>query len=271
MHLEIISRKPKSVSKSGKTKPKIVFVHGICVGAWIWDEFYLPYFAKQGFEAHAVSLRGHGKSEGAAGMFTWNLFDYVNDLDRTIESLDDGPVVVVGHSLGGAVAQHWLALGRTRYRAAGAGLLASVPPWGLSYSAMRMATLYPNLFQEISRMLVMGTSSVNKEVMHEALFSKGTSEAVFNKFWRHLSNESVVASAQVQGFYPFAPLPWMSRAPVFVGGAADDLFIPRCEIERTANYYDTEPVIARKLAHSVMVDKNWENMAKPLLSWVKAL
>ncbi len=273
MYLEIISRKSKtrsSASKADKTKPNIVFVHGICVGAWIWDEFYLPYFAKNGFDAHAVSLRGHGKSDGAEWLPAWGLADYVSDLDKTIESLE-GPVVVVGHSMGGAVVQHWLSSGRTRDRAAGAALLASVPPWGLAYSALRMATLYPDLSQEMSRLLMMGTSSVDKKIMHEALFSKGTSDAVFNKFMKHMGDESIVASMQVQGLYPFAPMQWMKRPPIFVGGAADDKFIPRCEIERTATYYETEPVIARDLAHSVMVDANWENMAQPLLSWVEKL
>ncbi len=267
MHLEIISRKPKLAVKN---KPKIVFVHGICVGAWIWDEFFLPYFAENGFEAHAMSLRGHGKSDGKAGILTWSLADYASDLDTVIESLQS-PVVVVGHSLGGAVVQNWLSIGRMSGRAVGAALLASVPPWGLSYSAMRMAMLYPDLFQEIARMFVMGTSSVNKDIMSEALFSERTSDAVFSKFWKHLGDESIIASAQVQGLYPFAPLPWVKRPPIFVGGAVDDKFIPSCEIERTANYYKTQPVLAKDLAHSMMVDANWQNMAKPLLSWVKRL
>lgn len=273
MHLEIISRKPKiqlSSSKSGKTRPKIVFVHGICVGAWVWDEFFLPYFAEHGFEAHALSLRGHGKSGGAAGLMGWSLDDYANDLDEVVKSLE-GPVVVVGHSLGGAVVQNWLRAGRARKKAVGSALLASVPPWGLMCSAVRMGLLYPQLSQEISRLLVMGTKSVNKDVMRKALFSKGTSADIFNKFLRHLGDESLVASIQVQGLYPFAPLPWDKRLPMFVGGAEDDCFIPSFEVERTALYYSVDAHVVKDLAHSVMLDSNWKELAKSLLSWVEGL
>ncbi len=270
MQLEIISKKPKSVLKTGKTKPKLVFVHGICVGAYIWEEYYLPYFAGHGYEVYAPSLRGHGKSGGKGGLYTWSLEDYARDLEQVIASLD-GPVVVVGHSMGGAVVQEWLRSGESRNRAAGAALLASIPPWGLSYSALRMAMLYPQLYTEISRMLVMGSGNIDKDIMYEALFTEGTDKEIFHTFLKHMGDESLVASAQVQGLYQFAPMPWEKVPPVFVGGARDDRFIPDFEVRRTASYYGVQAVIAEDLAHSVMLDANWESLAGKLLSWVKAL
>jgi len=273
MHLEIISRKSKknvSASKSGQPRPNIVFVHGICVGAWIWDEYFLQYFADHGYDVHALSLRGHGKSDGENGLLMWSLADYANDLDNVVESLD-GPVIVVGHSMGGAVVQDWLRMGRSREKAVGAALLASVPPWGLVYSAVRMGLYSPHLFGEISRMLVTGTEQINKEAMREALFSESTSDEIVNKFLDNLSNESLVASAEVQGLRPFAPLPWMNSLPMFVGGAVDDCFIPNFEVNRTASYYGVDAVMVKDLAHSIMIDKNWEEMAKPLLSWADKL
>ena len=58
MTLEILSRLPKERT----THAPLLFVHGAYTGAWCWDEYFLPYFAERGFEAHAVSLRGHGAS-----------------------------------------------------------------------------------------------------------------------------------------------------------------------------------------------------------------
>jgi pimeloyl-ACP methyl ester carboxylesterase len=273
MHLETISRKSKtsqSASKTEKQKPKLVFVHGICVGAWVWDEFFLPYFAEHGFEAHALSLRGHGTSGGSGGLMGWGLDDYSNDLDDVVTSLE-GPVVVIGHSMGGAVVQNWLRIGESRKKAVGAALLASVPPWGLMVSAVRMGLLYPQLSKEISRMLMMGTGNVDKNIMHESLFSKGTSDLVFNKFIKYLGDESLVASIQVQGLYPFAPLPFVPLPSIFVGGAEDDRFIPNFEVERTASYYGVDAHLVKDLAHSVMLDANWEAMAKPMLSWLEGM
>ena len=41
----------------------IFFVHEAWHAAWCWENF-LPYFANRGYAAYAVSLRGHGTSEG---------------------------------------------------------------------------------------------------------------------------------------------------------------------------------------------------------------
>jgi pimeloyl-ACP methyl ester carboxylesterase len=52
----------------------------------------------------AVDLRGHGHSsvplEGYRGT------DYANDISRFIQELECGPVIVIGHSLGGYIGVH---------------------------------------------------------------------------------------------------------------------------------------------------------------------
>ena len=40
----------------------IVFVHGGCHGSWSWVHF-LPYFAKAGWDCHALNWFGHNGSE----------------------------------------------------------------------------------------------------------------------------------------------------------------------------------------------------------------
>ncbi len=76
MNLEVISRKPK-----GKTRATpLLFVHGAYGGAWIWDQHFLPYFAENGYAAHALSLRGHGESAGWEGVGVARLWQYVADL-----------------------------------------------------------------------------------------------------------------------------------------------------------------------------------------------
>ena len=274
MHLEIISRKPQDVllpeGEKAEKRPKLVFVHGICVGGWIWEKYYLPYYARHGYETHALSLRGHAESEGTERILFWALSDYADDLEQVVASLK-GPVVVIGHSMGGAVVQEWLRCGESRDRAVGAALLASVPPWGLAYSNMCMAMFYPRVYMEISRMLVTGTSHINEQIMKKALFSPTVSRIIHKEFWDRIGNESLIASAEVQGLRPFAPLPCFVKTPIFVGGAKDDRFIPAAEIYRTANYYGVEAVMVEKLSHSVMFDTNWENMAEPLLYWIRNL
>jgi len=59
VYLSVTTRRPETA----RDAPPLLFVHGICHGAWCWEEHFLPWFAERGFEAHAVDLRGHGASD----------------------------------------------------------------------------------------------------------------------------------------------------------------------------------------------------------------
>ena len=58
MKLDLISRYPETTPEP----TPLLFVHGSFSDARVWDENFLPYFARRGYAAHAVSLRGHGRS-----------------------------------------------------------------------------------------------------------------------------------------------------------------------------------------------------------------
>jgi pimeloyl-ACP methyl ester carboxylesterase len=119
--LEVLSRAPARP----RNAPPLLFVHGAWHGAWCWDEHFLGYFSQLGFSAHAVSLRGHGESEGKERLRFARLSDFVEDLEQTVDALPATPVLI-GHSMGGFVVQKYL----ERRRAPLAVLLASIPPGG---------------------------------------------------------------------------------------------------------------------------------------------
>jgi pimeloyl-ACP methyl ester carboxylesterase len=119
MNLEILERSPK-----GPAHPTpLLFVHGMFVGAWCWDEFFLPFFAENGYNAIALSLRGHAGSEGHAGVRWYSIADYVKDVEQVAGQLSTPPVII-GCSMGGFVTQKYL---ETHDAPAGV-LLASAPP-----------------------------------------------------------------------------------------------------------------------------------------------
>src|SRR3712207_3600508 len=121
MKLELITRQPERVSCA----TPILFVHGAWHGAWCWDKHFMPYFAEQGFNVHALSFRNHGKSE-SKGQLRWKRgADYVADLEQIVEQLGTPPVLIA-QSLGGYVVQKYL----EKHRVPAAVLLASVPAKG---------------------------------------------------------------------------------------------------------------------------------------------
>lgn len=79
--------------------PRLVFVHGYMDNAWSW----FPLIERVAEQHHcvSVSLAGHGGSDWADS-YAW--IDFVHDARRAVEVLGEGPVVLVGHSMGGHVA-----------------------------------------------------------------------------------------------------------------------------------------------------------------------
>jgi pimeloyl-ACP methyl ester carboxylesterase len=80
--------------------PTMVLVHGVRDHARTWDDV-LAHFVDD-YHIVAPDLRGHGDSEWVRGS-GYDYLDYVYDLYQLIVQNDFGPVVLVGHSLGGAI------------------------------------------------------------------------------------------------------------------------------------------------------------------------
>jgi pimeloyl-ACP methyl ester carboxylesterase len=80
--------------------PPILFVHGFSCDSHDWS-WQLPHFAALGHRVIAADIRGHGRSSIPESGFTPR--DFAEDLAGLLDQLGCGPVVAVGHSLGGAI------------------------------------------------------------------------------------------------------------------------------------------------------------------------
>lgn len=83
----------------GSGAPALLFVHGwSCDGSYWVDQ--LPYFAKS-HRVVTVDLAGHGES--GAGRTDWTMKAFGADVKAVMDELDLKDVVLIGHSMGGAV------------------------------------------------------------------------------------------------------------------------------------------------------------------------
>ncbi|HSV28953.1 MAG TPA: alpha/beta fold hydrolase, partial [Candidatus Omnitrophota bacterium] len=155
MTLEVIRR-----GEGRPGRPPLLFVHGAFAGAWIWDEHFLPFFAEAGWECVALSLRGHGKSSGHDRLDHFGLHHYVEDVAAIAAGLERPPLVV-GHSLGGAVAQRFV----SGHPAAGQVLIAASPPQGFSGPAWWMALHRPGFLWQLGLLETLGKRYVDPEVL----------------------------------------------------------------------------------------------------------
>ncbi len=97
-----------------------------------------PISPKKGYSSYALSLRGHGSSEGRERLRWTSLAEYVSDVSHLADQLDKPPVVI-GHSMGGMIVQKYLEANR----APAAVLLASAPPKGVLAATLRVAPVIP--------------------------------------------------------------------------------------------------------------------------------
>jgi pimeloyl-ACP methyl ester carboxylesterase len=257
--LEVISRLPSRP----RPAPPILFVHGAWHGAWCWDEFFLDYFAAHGFEAHALSLRAHGASEGRAQLHRSRIRHYVEDVAAVAAGLSSAPILV-GHSMGGFVVQKFL---ETRWSPA-AFLLASIPPSGARSMYGRLMRNRPLDVLRANATLSLYPIIADPDRAQRLLFSAATARDDAVRYHRLLQDESML------GFLDCLALDRVAankvRSPVHVMGAADDAIVAGYEIKATARAYGTEAEVFANVAHAMMLDPNWRIVADGMIEKLDA-
>lgn len=240
----------------------LLFVHGAFAGAWMWNEVMLPFFARRGRRAVAVSLRGHGASGGREGLRRIPLSHFVEDVRRAVAHLGEPPVLV-GHSLGGLIAQRLIGHADLR----GLVLVCSLPPEGLMWVGPRIAVTDPAIWSEafvgsLARARPLVVSSAQK-----LLFSDRLPPDRIHAYAARMTPESARALAEAH-----LPQPVMSallhRLPTLVVGAGMDRLVSRASVLRTALYHGAESLIAEDMGHFLPVDIGADDVARRMADWL---
>ena len=258
MNLEVVSHAPTGSVR----RTPLLFVHGAYGGAWIWEPHFLPYFAARGYESHAISLRGHGGSDGGEALLTARLADYADDVERVASGLA-APPVLIGHSMGGMVVQTLL----HRRRWPGAVLMASPPPQGLLGSWIYMSVFHPLLLWQIWAVQTFGPLAGNPRVLKRALFADATPDDVFWQWLPRFKAESPMVVLDMLGL-DLPPPRWRGEAPVLVVGSTHDAFVYTGALKQTAAAYGTQAETFAGVGHAMMLDHNWEFVARRIAGWL---
>ncbi len=238
----------------------LLLVHGAFSGAWCWDEGFAGYFVERGYDVHAVSLRGHGKSGGS--LLTASLEDFVDDVASVAASLSPTPILV-GHSMGGLVVQKLM----QRRALTAAVLMASVPPDGLFWPTWWLWLRDPLLLLNLNLLQSLGPSAVPLHMARKALFSPDVPDERVAWLSRQSQGESPRALLDSMGFG--LPLPGQHYAcPTLVMGAEHDALIPPFSLGTTAHAYNAPLVIVPDIAHAMMLDTHWPWAAASLAAWL---
>ena len=258
MKLEIISR-----FATGSPHPNpILFIHGMLHGAWCWDVHFMRYFAENGFNTHAVNLRGHGNSEGRENLRWTRIADFVDDVANAVRQLP-APPILIGHSMGGFIIQKYL----ETHQVPGAVLLSSSPPAGLLPTILRIVYRRPLVFAKVNLTFSLRPLIATPELAREAFFSTDFPENELFGYWKQMQDESYRAFLDMAIFD--RPKPVSVKTPLLVLGAARDKMLKPREIEATARAYSTQAVIIPDVAHNSMLEQRWQNVADRILKWMR--
>lgn len=258
--LELISCQP---TKPARGAAPLVFVHGAFSAAWTWAEIFMPRAAEAGYTSYALSLRGHGESDGSAHLDQHSIRDYVDDLARVVEEIGETPILI-GHSMGGFVVQKYL----EHHTARAAVLMSSVPPQGLIAASFHMFLKRPGLLMEINGLL--STQEIALESAREALFAKPIPDELMKRFMARMSMESQRAIWDMSMFN-LVNISAVRRTPVMVLGVEHDQLIPPFLVSATAHSYNVPAHIFPGFGHGFPIEPGSEIIIDAVIEWLETV
>jgi pimeloyl-ACP methyl ester carboxylesterase len=234
----------------------LLLVHGMQGGSW-YLRTWLYAAAHAGWDAWALNLRGHHGSRPVQDLGRVSVLDYVEDVHDCLRTLREA--VVIGHSMGGLVAQKAAEGGRVR----AAVFVASAPPKGIRALTGPVLWRMPRYAMSILR------SRPFMIAPDDAAALLGNRMTAEQQAWAYpqLVAESGRAAREM-ALGSIAVDPAGIRCPTLVLGAEHDRITPASVERRIAAHYGSEYLEAVGHAHMLMLEEGWELLFGQVLSWL---
>src|SRR4051812_1798748 len=243
---------------SVETGPPILFVHGF-FGLAIAFERMMECLSAKGHRCVAIDLRGHGDSALSGDLGKVSIHDYADDVDRVARLIGDP--VIVGHSMGGLVAQ----MVAERGVAKGIVLLSPAPPRGIPVLSLKLAIHQAKYMPAIltSRVVVPGRSDLRALVLNRV------PEAERDALLDLLVPDSGRAALQMSVLGVPVDCDRV-KAPALVIAGDADLFIPPSRGRRVAARYGAPFLLAHGRGHMLIIEPGYEELCAWIADWVRS-
>ncbi|MCX7634306.1 MAG: alpha/beta hydrolase [Syntrophales bacterium] len=253
-------------------KPTLVMIHGMFVGSWCWEQ-YRTYFEQRGYRCVTPQLRYHDTSLAEPpppGLAQVGILDYVADVEKELDRLGERPVII-GHSLGGLIAQILASRGRAR----AAVLIAPAVPWGinpLTKTVLKSAWLNRQRLWTWTEALKPSFPGAVYSSLHR--LPPEEQQRVYQRF----TYESPRAAAQV-GLWYFD----LSRAtrvdeslvqcPVLTVVGGEDRLTPPAVVRKIHDKYRRVSTYweVPHFGHFLIAEPGWEKVAAIIEGWISSI
>jgi pimeloyl-ACP methyl ester carboxylesterase len=237
-------------------RPPVLFIHGMFGGAWQFDR-WLPLVADRGYEARALNLRGHHGSRPVANLGAVSVMDFVDDALEAARAM--GAPVVLGHSMGGLIAQKMAEAGAVR----AAILLCAAPPRGIPVTSL---TLIGRQLKHLPAMLASRPINPDRSDADWLMFNR-TPAAEADAIFERLTPESGTAGREMS-LGAISVNQTHVKCPVLSVTSSDDRFVVPRIGRALAAKYAAEQFVAEGNAHLVISEAGWEKVASRVLDWL---
>ena len=243
---------------------RIIMVHGAFCGGWAFERFREPFEAA-GFDVSAPDLRGHGPADPPGAVTGVSMSDYAADIADLCRA-QATPPVLIGHSMGGLVAQ----MAARRAPVSALVLLAPSPPWGVAAGTLEEAATAFGV--QLLGPFMPGAINPERSLMRAYSLdrlAKGEREAAVAR----LRPESARAVRETLNWW-MDPFMTTSLGPgplgvpaLVIAGARDVVHSPAAcaaVADRIGATFKTMP----EMSHWLMGEPGWERVAESVLTWI---
>jgi pimeloyl-ACP methyl ester carboxylesterase len=237
----------------------VLFLHGYFADATVFAD-WLPFFAARGFAPVALNLRGRAGSRPGTEIGGVSIDDYVEDAALAARAL--GRPLVVGHSMGGLLAQRLAALDLVE----AAALITPAPPRGITVMTWELAVRQLKYLPAIvtSRPVRPSREDIRALVLNRV--PPGEQDEVLDRLvpdsgraGRELSLSGVPIDAS------------LVRCPLLVIAGADDKFIPAKIVSRVARRYGAPLRVMPGRGHMLVLEPGWQELAGIVADWLAGI
>ena len=278
MRLELLNNQVELQNSGRALFPAvtILFVHGSMHSAHCW-EYYMKYFSEHDIACNAISLRGHGDSEGIGNLSLWTMNNYLEDINLALEKVES-PVVLVGHSMGGMLVQKYIEkYNNTKIIGA---VLMSCTAFSMKKTVARtIFLLAPGFLRALFRRIIFDRKQVVRMVsdvatMKKVFFTDTCESSTIGKHHQHIQNESLRA---IMGLCFFKPVKLVgNNIPLLFLVGGKDKVVKREEVTASQKHYRDGSGSSRcidmkvidECAHDIMLNREWRFGADHIVTWL---
>jgi pimeloyl-ACP methyl ester carboxylesterase len=241
-----------------ETGPPLLFVHGY-FGLAVAFERMMACLSSKGHRCVAIDLRGHGDSALSGDLGKVSIHEYADDVERVARLLGDP--VIIGHSMGGLLAQ----LAAERGVAKAIVLLSPAPPRGIPVLSVKLAIHQAKYMPAIltSRVVVPGRSDLRALVLNRVPESER--DALLDM----LVPDSGRAALQMSVLGVSVDRDRV-KVPVLVMAGDEDLFIPLSRGQRVAARYGAQFLAAPGRGHMLIIEPGYEELCAWITDWIRS-